>query len=189
VKVAALVLAAGGSSRLGQPKQLLSFHGQTLVRRVILAAWESGCCPIKLVLGAERASIEAELEGCPVDFVPNESWASGIGSSIRAGMQALSDCAAVVILTSDQPHVDAGLIRDLCRARAKENLPVIASAYAGTLGVPALFDRSFFPQLEALGDSSGAKSIIDAHSEKVAAIHFPLGAIDIDTPADLEHLA
>ena len=186
--IGAVILAAGESSRLGQPKQLVQFRGKSLVRRVADAATEAGCSPITIVLGSDSKKIEDELAG--VAIVKNENWRAGIGTSIRVGVQNLlsqaSNLEAIVLLVCDQPFVDARVIKGLVELRQKANKSIVASAYSGTLGVPALFDGSCFQELLALGNDTGAKSIILSKRERVAEFRFPEGTIDIDTTADLE---
>lgn len=188
MRVAALVLAAGGSTRLGQPKQLLEFRGQTLVRRIAQAALAAGCCPVVVVVGQDRESIAATLQDLALKLVPNEKWNEGIGSSIRAGVKALPDCDAVLIAACDQPFVSADLIRQLIRRHEDTGQPIVASAYSGTCGVPALFARRYREELLALPNEHGAKAIIARQSAEVATVDFPEGAIDIDTPADYRAL-
>ena len=188
--IGAVILAAGESSRLGQPKQLVQFRGKSLVRRIVDAATEAGCSPITIVLGSDSKKIEDELAGTGVAIVKNENWRAGIGTSIRAGVQNLLSQApnleAIVLLVCDQPFVDARVIKGLIELRQKTNKSIVASAYSGTLGVPALFNRSCFQELLALGDDTGAKSIIMRNRERVAEFPFPQGEIDIDTVADYE---
>ena len=188
--IGAVILAAGESSRLGQPKQLVQFRGKSLVSRAIDAAIEAGCSPITIVLGSDSKKIEDELAGTGVAIVINESWRAGIGTSIRAGAQNLLSQApnleAIVLLVCDQPFVDARVIKGLIELRQKTDKSIVASAYSGTLGVPALFDRSCFQELLALGDDTGAKSIIMRNRGRVAEFPFPQGEIDIDTVADYE---
>jgi molybdenum cofactor cytidylyltransferase len=188
VKVGAVVLAAGGSSRLGQPKQLLQFRGQSLVRRAVEAAIGAGCAPIAVVLGAEAGRIKSELIGLPILFVPNDDWRCGIGRSIRRGVGAVRDCDAIAMLACDQPHVDREVIKSLIRAQAETQKPIVACAYSGTLGVPALFGRDYFARLLSLADEQGAKSIIEAEPNDVARIGFAGGEVDIDTRADYKLL-
>src|SRR6266576_3774033 len=151
--IGAVILAAGESSRLGQPKQLVQFRGKSLVSRAIDAAIEAGCSPITIVLGSDSKKIEDELAGTGVAIVINESWRAGIGTSIRAGAQNLLSQApnleAIVLLVCDQPFVDARVIKGLIELRQKTDKSIVASAYSGTLGVPALFDRSCFQELLA----------------------------------------
>ncbi len=188
MRVAALVLAAGGSARLGQPKQLLPYDGSTLVRRAAEAALAAGCSPVLVVLGRERAAVAAALADLPIDLVPNELWERGIGSSIRAGLAALPKVDAVVILTCDQPAVTVDVLDRLLAAHAQRKNPIVASAYADTLGTPALFAQKFFAALRALPDAEGAKTIITTHLAEVQPVAFPEGAIDIDTPEDYRNL-
>jgi molybdenum cofactor cytidylyltransferase len=192
-KIAAVILAAGGSSRLGRPKQLIQFRGKSLVGRVVEAAKDAGCTPVVVVLGSDRERIEAELKERAVTIVKNENWQNGIGTSIRAGVGCLIDSApeieAVVLLTSDQPFVSARTIEQLIALRKKTKKAIVASSYSDTLGVPALFDRSCFRELLALDDASGAKSIIFFSLERVAEFSFPDGRIDIDREEDWEKLA
>ena len=187
VKIGAVILAAGSSSRLGRPKQLLLHEGQTLVRRTTRAALAAGCEPVVVVLGSEREKIATELVELAIEIVRNEQWQRGMGSSIRAGVKAASGCDAVVLLACDQPYVSAALLQRLIATYEKTQTPIVASAYAQTRGVPALFARSFFPALLSLGDEQGAKAIIAAApATEVAVIDFPEGAIDIDTPQDYD---
>jgi molybdenum cofactor cytidylyltransferase len=201
--VAAVILAAGGSSRLGQPKQLLTFRGETLVRRAVRAAAEAGCEPILVIVGESWDPIKQDLAirdsrialssgqealACPIP-VENRQWKRGIGTSIRRGLEQLpKDVEAAVLLTCDQPFLDAEIVRQLIAAQEQTGKPIVASSYANTLGVPALFDRSCFDALLALPDATGAKAFILSRRGEVASIPFPRGEIDIDTPEDLERL-
>jgi len=186
VKIGAVLLAAGGSSRFGRPKQLLTFAGETLVRRATRVA-TAICRPVIVVVGREEKPIVAELRDLEVKIVPNDDWEKGIGTSLRRGIAALPGCDGVVLLSCDQPFVDQTVIRRLIDAHQETARPIVASAYANTLGVPAFFASSFLEKIRALPDREGAKSIITAHPSQVATIKFPLGAIDIDTAADYEH--
>ncbi len=184
MKVAAIVLAAGGSTRFGQPKQLLNFRGQPLVRRIVEAALAAGCSPVVVVVGRDREAIATGLRDLEVQLVPNENWQEGIGSSIRVGLNALPEAAAFILAACDQPHVDADLVARLIAARR----PIAASAYSGTFGVPALFSARYREELLALPNEHGAKVVIARHLAEVATIDFPDGAIDIDTPGDYRAL-
>jgi molybdenum cofactor cytidylyltransferase len=189
VKIAAVVLAAGSSSRLGRPKQLLQYRGSPLVRRAASAALDAGCDPVAVVIGPEREKIVAALHGLALQIVPNEVWFDGIGTSIRAGLTAVSESDAVVLLVCDQPKVDASLVRQLIARQAETSCPMVATHYAGTRGVPALFTRACFEQLLSLPDDSGAKALLEARPDEVATVEFPAAAWDIDTPEDLHPLA
>jgi len=213
--IAAVILAAGESSRLGQPKQLIQFRGKTLVRCMVDAASEARCRPILVVLGNSKQTshlhspgsptreareheielvegISSELKKTGATIVANPNWKSGIGTSIRAGIQQLIEIApgleATVLLACDQPFVDRAVIGGLITLHHETRKSIVAASYAGTLGVPALFDRSRLPDLLGLDDSAGAKSIILSNRDQVAEFPFPEGEIDIDTPEDCERL-
>jgi molybdenum cofactor cytidylyltransferase len=185
MRVAAVVLAAGGSARLGEPKQLLVAGSETLVERTVRVAREAGCEPVLVVAGAVALSALATV-------IANNEWQEGIGSSIRCAMRHMAAeqtaADAVLFLTCDQPLVDATLLRSLIAARETSGRSIIACSYADTLGIPALFDRSCFDELLRLPNASGAKAIITADPTRVETVPFPGGTIDIDTPADLRHL-
>lgn len=188
MKVGAIILAAGSSSRLGQPKQLLLYRGQTLIRRAAHAALDAGCAPVAAVVGSAREKVAASLHDLEVIILPNESWRRGIGTSIRAGVNALQECDALAILACDQPRVGATLIRQLIARQEETGKPMVASAYAGTRGVPALFARACFEQLLSLGEEQGAKTLLIHRPNDVAQIDFPAGAVDLDTPEDWARL-
>jgi Uncharacterized MobA-related protein len=190
--VGAVILAAGESSRLGRPKQLIEFRGKTLVRRVVDAADEAGCSPIAVVIGSDGKKVAQELEQTSAAIVENEKWRNGIGTSIRTGMQRLVERGphldAVILLVSDQPLVETELIKQVIARYGETGKTIIASSYSTTLGVPALFDRCHFEELLTLPDDSGAKSIILSKRARVVEFPFPQGNIDIDTLADYERL-
>jgi molybdenum cofactor cytidylyltransferase len=189
-KIGAVILAAGSSSRMGQPKQLLSLRGKTLVRACIDAVSEGGCSPVVVVTGSDSEKVHLELANVNPVEVRNTKWQRGIGSSIRSGVQALIDHApnveAILLLVCDQPAVNGHFIERLIAARNTTMKDIVASGYADTVGVPALFDRSLFKDLLSLGDKAGAKSIILQKPERVEQLPFPDGAIDVDTWEDWE---
>jgi len=189
---AAVILAAGGSSRFGRPKQLIRFRGKSLVRRIIDVACEAGCSPVIVVIGNKDENLRHELDRTGVVTVQNQQWERGIGSSIRCGIQDLinssPDVEASLLLVCDQPAVDARVIQRLIALRESTGKTIVASSYADTLGVPALFERSVFGELLSLGDAVGAKSIVLRSPERVASLSFPEGLIDIDTFEDWEKL-
>ena len=192
MKAAAVVLAAGGSSRFGRPKQLAIFQGEPLVRRIVSAAKDAGCAPIVVVVGADAAEITSGLAGLSVSIAEHPNWSNGLGSSIAVGVKHATtiapDLDAAILLACDQPFVNAAILRQLIQLHLEDGKPIVASAYAGTLGIPALFDRSCFADLLQLTGDSGAKRIIFARQTDVATFDFPAAAIDIDTGADYEKL-
>ncbi len=186
--IGAVILAAGGSTRLGQPKQLLTHHGETLIRRAACAALGAGCRPTVIVAGNEHEQISKELTGLDVQVRHHPHWERGIGSSIRAGVEEAllhqPPLDALLIIVCDQPFVSADLLLALISARAKAGTKVAACTYSGTIGVPALFDRALFAALASLSDEQGAKAILSAIADDIARVEFTSGAIDIDTLAD-----
>ena len=202
--IGAVILAAGGSSRFGRPKQLLVFDGETLVRRAVRAASEAGCDPVIVVvgeIGGDAIRSELDIRDSRISsrlalgnlmramIVENAEWRNGVGTSIHRGFQKLPrSIDAVALLACDQPFVDASIVGKLIAAWEESGRPIVASCYANTLGVPALFDRSCFEALLALPDDSGAKKLIENRLEDVFPIAFEEGAIDIDTPEDFERL-
>jgi molybdenum cofactor cytidylyltransferase len=190
--IGAIVLAAGGSSRFGRPKQLLTFQGESLVRRAVGSAIDSCGAGVVVVVGDTHRLIEAELRESSVTVVENPDWRHGIGTSIRCGLRHLVGAApeldAVALLACDQPFVDASTVAALITEQSRSGKAIVASSYANALGIPALFDRSNFEELLALPDDSGAKTLIESRPDDVASIEFEKGAIDIDTPADFERL-
>ena len=171
--VAVIILAAGASTRLGQPKQLLQFDGRSLLRHAVETALQSLCRPVIVVIN-ER--LEHDLQGYPVMIVANPDAGEGIASSIRIGVKAVPDFSAgAVIMLVDQPLVTPELIKELASSKS-----MAGARYNNALGVPAFFPRRYFPELLALEGDCGAKGILKKH--KAEAIEFPDGAVDIDTP-------
>jgi molybdenum cofactor cytidylyltransferase len=186
---AAVILAAGQSRRMGRPKQLLELAGQTLLRRAVSTALSSSCRPVIVVLGAHAAQLQSELHGLDAIAVENPAWMDGIGSSVRCGIEATRQRPGVksaVLMLCDQPLVTAQLIDLLVASQANSGAAIVASEYAGTRGVPALFTRRLFDELVALRPDEGAKQVIARHGADVVGVPFPAGAFDIDTPEDLE---
>jgi molybdenum cofactor cytidylyltransferase len=192
MRVGAIVLAAGGSARFGKPKQLSIFRGETFVRRIVAAANEPECAPIVVVVGRDAAQITSELAGLRVSTAVNRNWSNGLGSSIAVGVKHAVGIApnldAAILLTCDQPFVDAAALRQLIELHLENGKTIVASAYAESLGIPALFGRSCFGDLLQLRGDRGAKGIILARQHDVARLNFPAAAIDIDTAADYEKL-
>lgn len=190
--VAAVVLAAGSSSRMGSPKQTLQFRGESLLRRAAQAALDAGCHPVVVVTGAHRELCRRELDGLDVLEVFNAGWETGMASSIRAGVQLLNDAqagiAAAVLMLCDQPRVTANVIHGLIAAHRATESPVIASTYGGSFGVPVLFSRALFDELTQLEGMSGAKEIIRRHASQARFLPFEGGEVDVDTPEDFSRL-
>ena len=148
---------------------------------------------VAVVAGESIDAIKGEVRETSAVVVENLDWQLGLGTSIRCGLRHLRASVpaleAVVIIACDQPFVEASTIAALLEEGKRSGKPIVASSYAGTLGIPALFDRSCFDALLALPDDAGAKAFIESRQDEVAQIKFEQGAIDIDTPADFERLA
>lgn len=183
-----IILAAGASTRMGQPKQLLRVGSESLIQRVLRTVMASTFRPVVVVLGANREKIEPELEVFPVHKVFNEIWSSGMGSSISSGLSYLlqeePSLDAVIILVGDQPLLNTQVLLDLHQLAQVQQTPLVVSHYANTMGVPALFTRALFPELIALEGATGAKVLIQKYRNQAAILEFPEGFLDLDTPED-----
>jgi molybdenum cofactor cytidylyltransferase len=192
-KLGAVILAAGGSSRLGRPKQLLRFAGKTLLARAVAAATGSGCSAIVVVLGAQYDLIAPELAGLPVTPVHNPDWQRGIGTSIRRGVRALLEQAAeideVLILLCDQPLIDAQAIVRFIEAYRRSRKQIGVSVAASTPGPPVIISAALFPQLLTLPDDRGAKAIWSDRPDLVCRVGCDEAGFDVDTAADVARLA
>ncbi len=187
--IAAVVLAAGGSTRFGPPKQLLPFRGKPLIRCLVEVAIQSKSKATYVVLGAQANKIQTELANLPATVVHNADWQEGIASSIRAGITAIPpDCTAALLLVIDQPFLTTALLDSIIDRHLATRAPVVACSYANTVGVPALFDRTLFPELLSLQGDRGAKRVILAHAEEAETIPWPDGAVDIDIVEDRSKL-
>ena len=174
---AAIILAAGASSRLGEPKQLVMLAGERLLERAVRVAHEAGCAPIVVVLGAAADRVAAESSLGQATIVINDAWEEGMASSIRAGVAALTDeLEGVILLTCDQPAVTADHLRLLSRRPGRA-----ASAYAGRRGIPAYFPSRDFKELLLLRGDAGARSLLEC----APAYELAGGELDVDTPEAL----
>jgi molybdenum cofactor cytidylyltransferase len=186
-QLAIIILAAGSSSRLGQPKQLLPYKDSNLLQHIITEALK-GLPNVYVVLGSNQEIIKDKLNQLPVAFVFNEDWETGMSSSIRCGIsQALIHnplLQAVILMVTDQPFVSSSLIAEMLNKYQQSRSPIIACTYKETVGVPVLFDRQFFSSLLRLKGQTGAKKIVEQHIEQTQTIPFPMGYVDIDTPDD-----
>jgi molybdenum cofactor cytidylyltransferase len=188
--VAIIILAAGASTRMGRPKQLLTYGGSTFLRHAAETAIGSVCRPLIVVLGAYADQLHDEIGDLPVEQVMNERWAEGMGWSIQAGLKALHQSdreravEAVALMLCDHPLLTSAVINDLVMAYRSSGKGISASEYGGTVGVPVLFARRYFAELEALSAAAGAKHLIAAHSSDVVRVPFAQGIADVDTPED-----
>ncbi|RXK61718.1 nucleotidyltransferase family protein [Lacibacter luteus] len=189
---AVIVLAAGESSRLGTPKQLVAYAGTTLLQHSVEVAQNSNAETVLVVLGANADIIKEALKDSTADIVVNEQWKEGMASTIRCGLQTLvkinPNIEAVILMVADQPFVTAALINSLMEVNRKEQRSIVVSEYGTTFGTPVLFDKKYFPELMQLADDVGAKSLVRKYINEAGFVPFPKGDIDIDTVEDLEKL-
>jgi molybdenum cofactor cytidylyltransferase len=192
-RVAAVVLAAGASTRLGVPKQLIEFRGRSLVRGAALAASEAGASMVIVVLGAAAPSIAQSLGGLPrVTTISNDQWRDGLASSLATGIrEALrldARCDGVLITTADQPLINSESLRRVLSA-LDAHTRLVAAEYSGTIGVPAAIGREHLDALLLLEGDAGAGRWLRGMGDAVRRIPLPEAALDIDTADDLALLA
>lgn len=183
---AGIILAAGASSRMGRPKQLLNINGLTLLERIISTAQQAELAPLVTVIGANANKIQPMLQSLPSRYVYNENWQKGMGSSIAVGLKkalALNpEIEGALFLLVDQPFVTPDLLKNMkTQAGQRDSLGVVCQ-YDNTLGVPALFKKELFDALISLDGKKGAKPLIYQYQEQLGTVSFPKGNIDLDFP-------
>jgi molybdenum cofactor cytidylyltransferase len=185
--IAAIILAAGASSRLGQPKQLVEYLGERLLDRALRITRQANVQKIYVVLGANADLIKGTCNLAGATILINEDWATGMASSIRTGVAALPvTTQQALILTCDQPAANADHLLALLTIASHHNTNA-ASAYAGRIGTPAVFSERVFSDLLKLEGDTGARAFLQ--SADVVPLPLPDGEFDIDTPDDLAKLA
>jgi molybdenum cofactor cytidylyltransferase len=186
MNTAIIILAAGASSRMGAPKQLLLLDGKTLIKRICETAMDTPCHPIVIVLGANRNLIRKETERMPITVIDNPQWEKGMSSSIKMGLAGAymteKNIEAVIFLTVDMPYVSPELINKMIeKAESDENIEIVACKYDNQIGIPVLFKRNTFTDLLELTGDDGAKKVVIKNKDKTAFIDFPEGKLDLDT--------
>ncbi len=189
--IGAVVLAAGGSTRMGQPKQLLKYHGVSLLRRAVDTVLATTFRPVVVVLGASADACRTELTGLDVIVVENSNWHAGMGGSIRLGIEALqkTNSEGALVFLHDQPLITANDLAGLgdiwqCGDPGK----IAVSRYCDTLGTPIIIGRCWWDELKMLPPSAGAKRLINHHPDCCVVMDLPVAARDIDTPGDYDDL-
>jgi molybdenum cofactor cytidylyltransferase len=169
---------------MGAPKQLMRFQGESLLCRAVHTALLTRF-PVLVVTGAYSEKMGGELSGEPVTIIENKLWQEGLASSLRCAIRHCPDeTEAILVMTVDQPLVTVDLLERIVGTYEGTEVPLVACRYAGTVGVPALYDRSLFPELSGLVGDVGAKQIIQRHSARARFIEAPECEIDIDRPED-----
>jgi molybdenum cofactor cytidylyltransferase len=186
--VAAVVLAAGSSTRMGRNKLLLDLGGETIVRRAVRAAVGAGVAQIVVVLGHEEPRLRAELEGLPCTPVMNPDHAEGAGTSVRTGVRHVAaGTDAIVVVLADMPFVTAEMIATLVRRYRETGAPLVASHYGEVQAPPTLYDRALFEELLQIPGERCAKQVVRRHESEAVVVAWPESALrDIDVPADYE---
>jgi len=186
-----LIVAAGNSSRLGEPKQLLKFKGKTLLQNVVEEAIKVSQSVV-VVMGSGHSQISKEIENLEVKIVENIHWNEGMGSSIKIGLTQLlnefPEVQNIIISVCDQPFIEASVFSDLIQMQKDSQKGIVASKYSDTLGTPVLFTKKYFEELSRLSGQEGAKKMIQKFKGDIAEINFEKGAIDIDTQTDYQKL-
>lgn len=186
--VAIIILAAGGSRRFGEPKQLVEWNGEPLLLSVARSACGANTDRVIVVLGAQAPACMAVLEkSLNIDVIINDAWDSGIASSIRVGIESAEKAGAkaILLVLADQPYLTTEVInRFLDQQRSQAS--VIAARYEEIVGPPILFGSEWFTQLKNLQGDEGARHLIRDRRDSIKVIDWPEGAIDFDTPEDLK---
>ena len=177
---------------MGRSKQLLPYHGKSFLANAVDSANDTLADPVIVVLGANKELFEKEISDKKVHIAENEQWKEGMASSIRCGVNALAHIApaadAVIIMVCDQPFVSSSLLNELITTQQATGQLIVSCQYEQTMGTPALFHKSLFPELLALKDDTGAKKIIERYGNRIATVLFKKGSIDIDTEEDYKAL-
>ena len=191
-KIEVLIMAAGASRRLGQPKQFVSYKGETLIRRIAREALDANIGDVTVITGFNHDDVEKEISDLGVAIFYNKEWEEGLGASIRNALNHIlsvkPDTNAVLMTMVDQPYVDAIHLKKLVDAYDPSRKMIIASAYQGTFGVPVLVDNYYFAFLKELKGDEGGKRIFVNYIKNIVEIPFIAGAIDIDEKKDLKTL-
>jgi molybdenum cofactor cytidylyltransferase len=185
-KIAILILAAGGSSRMGRPKQLLKWKGSNLLDQTISKAIQLKSEEVIVVLGANSDKIIPRIDQNKVNILVNQNWELGLGSSISEGMKFIimsyPDLQGVLMMLSDQPLIELDHFLSLIDVFSSGNRQIIATKYSdGKLGVPAMFDKFYFKDLCDLHSDFGAKKLFSKYSDNVKSVNNDQSAFDIDT--------
>lgn len=192
MKLAGLLLAAGGATRFGSPKVLANYRGEPLVRRAVHLLLPRCPAGVHVVVGASEAGVRGalanEMTGGTVTLVVNPDWSRGLSTSLVQGVAALPPPAdAVLILLCDQPAITEGDLDALIAGWQVEPALIAAAGFSDRLGPPVIIPREFWPQLAALRGDQGARSLLEWHAEHTTVV-MPHAALDVDTPEDLARL-
>jgi len=190
--IATLIMAAGSSSRMGTPKQLLSWKDTTLIENVMSNVLQLEPSKSIIVLGANSEQITPKIEPHPVEIIHNPDWNNGLGNSIAFGVNYIQNnykVDGVLIILADQPLIDTSYLKGMIISFEAGKNQIIATQYDNEkLGVPALFDKYYFEELSAIDGDKGAKSILEKYSDQVITTQFETNVFDVDTKEDYKKL-
>ena len=183
--IAIIILAAGSSSRLGQPKQLLQYNNKSLLQHVVSQVMSLQNILPLLVLGSSKQIIEKDVEDLNIEIVHNDDWQLGMSTSIKAGLSAAlkknKNLQAVMFVVCDQPFITTDLLNEMIQTFMRSDKGIIAASYAETFGTPMLFAEKYFNQLLQFQNDEGAKKVAIQNKNDLAVVPFNEGEIDIDT--------
>jgi len=189
---AIIILAAGESARLTEPKQLLIYKNKSLIANIVDEALLVNDADVFVVTGAFADVVGAQVNEERATIIFNEQWKAGIGKSIAVGVKSVvdqrPDVKQIILAVCDQPFVNAELLENLISTKLTVEKNIVAASYVGTTGTPALFAEPYFAELMTLDGSKGAKAILHDYAYDVELVTFSLGAIDIDTMDDYLNL-
>lgn len=190
-RVAAVILAAGASTRMGRNKLLLPVDGEPMVHRAARRALAAGLAPVVVVLGHESDRVREALADLDVAFVASSDPTGPTSASLHAGLRALGPAVnATVVMLSDMVHVTEAMLRALVEDSARGTAPLEVSRYGEVLAPPLLFRRALWPELLAWQGEGCGKAVVRAHRDEAGLHDWPEAALqDIDTPGDYEALA
>jgi len=183
--ISAVVLAAGASTRMGRQKLLLPIAGEPLVRRTVREVLDAGFDDVLVVVGHEHEEVLGALDGLAIRHAPNPDYQTGMGSSFRAAIGALSDSAAAMFALADQPLLTARDYRQLLDTYSARPRGIVSVRYGEVTAPPHLFDRAYFTALARL--EHGARPVLQRHADNTTILRFdPELLLDVDTPEDYE---
>lgn len=189
MNIGVVILAAGESKRMGVPKQILPIFGIPMLKYLVDEVLDTEAHPVTVVVGANKTKIVPLLENIPIGIIDNPDWQKGMGSSIKMGLVGsyliTKGFDGLIFMTSDMPFVNAEVINKLIKtAREFPDKTIIASKYAGTLGIPVLYKKERFEDILDMKQEHGAKQFFNKYPDEILPVDFDLGAIDLDTKED-----